>query len=253
MNRRIRLMLVLALIALSMAIVSCKPIDYYLGMVYKAYGTVTEKTGNDIPGVPLSSVEVIVSGYQKSYQYSDLTNVDGKWELELAEGTWTLAFVKEGYETISVGDIKVNANNPRYDVGVVELVPITPEPGDIVGVWFGEKLDFVNDPAVVDMQQTYTADGYFEFLYTNPENPEEYYEASQKGIYTTAEGMLETQITHFLSDYDPDTGVITWVDAPAGYGGASPYEIVGDTLTEWINLSGWGGSADTVWTLKRQP
>jgi hypothetical protein len=196
---------------------------------------------------------VIVSGYQKSYQYSDLTNVDGKWELELAEGTWSLDFVKEGYETTSVGDITVNADNPRYDVGVVELVPMTPEPGDIVGVWFGQNLEYISDPALVDMQQTYTADAYFEWLCTEPGNPEAYYQGSQKGTYTTANGLLEIQITHFLSDYDPDTGIITWADAPAGYGGAFPYEIVGDTLREWIDMSGWGGSWVTVWTLERQP
>jgi hypothetical protein len=128
----------------------------------------------------------------------------------------------------------------------------TPEPADIVSVWFGENLDFVDDPDYVDMQQTYTADGYFEWLCTEPGNPEEYYEASQKGTYATASGMLKIQITHFLSNYDPATGVITWEDADYGYGGAIPFEIFGDTLTVSIDLSAWGGSPDTVWTLERR-
>jgi hypothetical protein len=139
-------------------------------------------------------------------------------------------------------------------IGVIHVAGGGEEPPapSLVGVWSGANLDYVDDPAHVDMQQTYTADGYFEWLCTEPGNPQEYYEGSQKGTYTAADGILEIQITHFLWNYDPVTGAIEWVDAPPGYGGALEYTVVGDTLTIQVDLTGWGGSADTVWVLERQ-
>jgi len=68
---------------------------YYLEQVCKVYGTVTV-AGTD-PATPLGSVEVFVG----DYQYSELTNYYGDYEMEMAEGTWTINFRKEGYEPVT--------------------------------------------------------------------------------------------------------------------------------------------------------
>jgi hypothetical protein len=108
MNRKTKLLLVLALIASALTLVTCKPIDYYLQRVYKAYGKVTDaKTGK-----PLESAEVFVKGYQ----YSELTNGLGDYEIELAEGTWTLEFAKEGYSTAESEPFQVGPTLQRKEV-----------------------------------------------------------------------------------------------------------------------------------------
>ena len=106
MTRKAKLLLSLALVASVMTLVTCKPIDYYLQRVYKAYGKVTDAN----TGEPLESVEVFLKGYQ----YSELTNALGDYEIELAEGTWTLEFVKDGYNTAdSDPPVQVGPTNPR--------------------------------------------------------------------------------------------------------------------------------------------
>jgi hypothetical protein len=108
MNRRTKLLLCLALIASAMTLVTCKPIDYYLQRVYKAYGKVTDAN----TGKPLESVEVFLKGYQ----YSELTNALGDYEIELAEGTWTLEFAKEGYATAESEPFQVGPTLQRKEV-----------------------------------------------------------------------------------------------------------------------------------------
>jgi hypothetical protein len=129
MNRKAKWILVAALVAATMALVTCKPIDYYLQRVYKAYGTVTDiKTGDR-----LESVEVFIG----SYQYSELTNGLGDYELELAAGTWTLEFLKDGYVTQSK-EVTVDAANPRVRVDVALSPPPPPPPPAgpwILGCW----------------------------------------------------------------------------------------------------------------------
>jgi hypothetical protein len=97
---------------------SCKPIVYYLEQVYKLYGKVTVAGSNG--ETPIGSVEVFVG----DYQYSELTNYYGDYELELAKGTWTINFVKEGYEPVSA-EVTVgpepDARRIRLDM---EMVPI---------------------------------------------------------------------------------------------------------------------------------
>jgi hypothetical protein len=101
----------LVLVALTVTtVIACKPISYYLQQVYKAYGKVTEAG----TGVPLESVEVFLG----TYQYSVLTNGLGDYGIELAEGTWKLDFVKDGYVTES-RMVTVNASNPRVKVDVL--------------------------------------------------------------------------------------------------------------------------------------
>jgi hypothetical protein len=52
------------------------------------------------PPTPVGSVEVFVG----DYQYSELTNYNGDYEMEMAAGTWTLHFVKEGYAGSQTGN-----------------------------------------------------------------------------------------------------------------------------------------------------
>ena len=96
----------------------CKPIPYYLEQVCKVYGQVTDaKTGDR-----LESVEVSVD----PYQYSELTNGLGNYELEMAVGAWTVTFTRDGYETQSV-DVKLEARGDRIEVNAA-LVPENTSP-----------------------------------------------------------------------------------------------------------------------------
>jgi len=115
MTRKAILFTSLALVALAITtLFACKPISEYLRQVYKAYGKVVE----DGPGAPpLESVEVFLH----PYQYSVLTNGLGDYGIELSEGTWTLDYVKDGYDTQSK-TVTVNAGNPRFHVEDIKLV-----------------------------------------------------------------------------------------------------------------------------------
>ncbi len=119
---KVKSLLLLVCVALVAVLVSCKPVTYYLAMVYKAYGTVTEAGS----GALLESVEVSI----RSYQYSELTNGLGDYEIELAEGTWKLDFVKEGYLT-ETREVTVGPGNPREKVDVV----LTPVGFTLSGAW----------------------------------------------------------------------------------------------------------------------
>jgi hypothetical protein len=102
--------------ALLLGVASCKPIVYYLEQVYKVYGKVTVAGSNG--ETPIGSVEVFVG----DYQYSEFTNYFGDYELELAQGTWTIKFVKEGYEPLSA-EVTVGPDTPRVRLDM-EMVPI---------------------------------------------------------------------------------------------------------------------------------
>jgi hypothetical protein len=114
--------LLIAAISLT-SLTTCKPITYYLAQVYKAYGKVTDAQTGD----PLESVEVSVKGYQ----YSELTNGLGDYELELPEGTWTLEFAKDGYDIADSDPFTVGPTNPRTLVNAV----LTPKALSIWGTW----------------------------------------------------------------------------------------------------------------------
>ncbi len=122
------LTLVPVLVAVVMLPFGCKPITFYLEQVYKVHGTVTV-AGSD-GGTPIGSAEVIVG----NYEYSELTNYYGDYELEMPEGTWTINIHKDGYEpfteTVTVGP---DARRVQVDA---ELVWIPPEvPIDLTGYW----------------------------------------------------------------------------------------------------------------------
>lgn len=113
MTRKTKVLIILVLVAMTAAtLIACRPVSFYLQQVYKAYGKVVE----DGSGVPLESVEVFLS----PYQYSVLTNGLGDYGIELAEGTWKLDFVKDGY-IIESRTVAVNAGNPRVKVEDVKL------------------------------------------------------------------------------------------------------------------------------------
>jgi hypothetical protein len=81
-------------------------------------------------GDPLESVEVFIG----NYQYSELTNGLGDYELELAAGTWTLEFIKDGYETQS-REVTVDAANARVEMDVALSPPQPPGGPWILGCW----------------------------------------------------------------------------------------------------------------------
>jgi hypothetical protein len=104
-----------------------------------------------------------------------------------------------------------------------------PEPSEIVGVWFGE-------------------DTYVWLVYQP--NTEDYYDACTTGTYTAADGILSTHTTGLIADVDPITGEIIWMAFETE--GTAGFEITGDTLTLEIDMSGWNGSPNTIWTLIRE-
>jgi len=212
--------------------------------VYKVYGKVTV-AGTNSP-TPLCSVEVFMG----DYQYSELTNYNGDYEMELPEGTWTINFCKDDYEPASA-EVTVGPDNPRVEMNVV-LEPIAQ---DIVGVWFGVDQPFISDIPIVDLRQTYGAYGYYENLVygpgEEPDTKELYYFASTNGTYYVDDGTTYVTVLQCGADVDPDTGEIIWTDFSQPEYGAS-YLIVGDVLTITLDLSGWGGSPETVWILTRE-
>jgi uncharacterized protein (DUF2141 family) len=107
MTMKVRFLPLLLVVSMTMILVGCKPIAYYLERVYKAHGTVTDAETGD----PLEGVEVILG----DYQYSVLSNGLGDYGIELAEGTWTLHFVKDGHVTVDK-QVTVSASIPRVKV-----------------------------------------------------------------------------------------------------------------------------------------
>jgi len=159
MKRIVGVLTVLALVAVAMLTSTCKPIPYYLAKVCKAYGKVTDSTTS----LPLESVEVSIG----IFEYSELTNGLGDYELELADGTWTLKFEKEGYVTWSV-DVTVNSvDTPRFRQDAV-LVPIPQVIPDISGVWIGDDVLVNNsdpeNPLYSDYEFTFESDSTFQSI-----------------------------------------------------------------------------------------
>jgi hypothetical protein len=122
--------LVVTVIVVAALVGSCQPIGEYLEQVYKVYGTVTDAQS----GAPLESVEVFVG----DSQYSELTNSYGDYELEMVEGTWTLNFVKAGYESYAV-EISVGGEEARtlVDAALVQKVPPAPSVPEVETVLQG--------------------------------------------------------------------------------------------------------------------
>lgn len=117
------LMLILTLI---LSLSTCRPATYYLEQVCKVYGVVTVQDSEQMS--PISSVEVVVN----DYEYSELTNCDGRYEMELPEGTWTITFKKDGYEEQSK-EVSVSLEEPAVDLNV-QLLWLYP-PSDMNGYW----------------------------------------------------------------------------------------------------------------------
>jgi hypothetical protein len=121
-----RVLAVAMCIGIALSLVSCKPVAYYLERVYKAQGTVTDAG----TGTPLESVEVSLG----SYQYSELSNGLGDYEMEMAEGTWTLVFTKDGYQPLTVSSVTVGPTKQRVKVDAA-LTPVAAPAPEFVGQW----------------------------------------------------------------------------------------------------------------------
>jgi hypothetical protein len=137
--RRVIFLLIVAAACLVL-LTSCYFIDYYLSQVYKVYGKVT--VDGTEPPVPISSVEVFMS----DYQYSELTNYNGDYEMELPEGTWTINFYKDDYEP-ATAEVTVGPDNPRVELNISMVWIQPPTPIDVTGYydWFvklGEEGDW---------------------------------------------------------------------------------------------------------------
>ncbi len=93
-------------------------IELYLEQVCKVRG----KTLDWFTGEPIVSAEVFV----QDSQYSELTNNEGDYEIELLEGTWQLTFRKENY----LDDVKIvtlTADNPRIEGLETRMKPVLDE------------------------------------------------------------------------------------------------------------------------------
>ena len=129
MTRKAMAICALVLIAFVMIQAGCKPVTYYLERTYKVHGTVTEAETS--PPVALVSVEVFVG----EYQYSELTNYYGDYEMELPAGTWTIRFVKAGYETVEA-QVTVGPDSPRVQLDMRMTRIVTPPPEiNLTGYW----------------------------------------------------------------------------------------------------------------------
>jgi hypothetical protein len=165
MSRTMKAAMALLLIAAVAGLTGCKPVAYYLAEVYKVYGKVT--VANADPTIPLESVEVFVG----DYQYSELTNSLGDYEMELPEGTWTIKFLKEGAETFTAAPITVGKDNPRQRLDAALVCSVF----DLTGWWDlfvgGERVSYwplygrhviIEGKIVIDMngqRGTLTIDG----------------------------------------------------------------------------------------------
>ncbi len=199
------LLLVVALIALTMLLVTCMPMMRFLDTVYKAHGTVTDAE----TGVPLVSVEVFIS----TYQYSELTNSQGDYELELREGTWTLDFIKDGYEPLSK-EVTVDETNQRVRVDAA-LTPIGPGVIWLVGFWAMEPASLPSSPIVV-----FNADGtwgYFE-NYFGTGDP------LMSGEWTYEDGSFyQDGILMTIEKVDDDTWIYVDIGATLYRKGTEPF------------------------------
>ena len=128
MSRKAMAICALVLIAFVMGQVGCKPMTYYLDQTYKVHGTVT--AADTDPAVPLISAEVFVG----DYQYSELTNYYGDYEIELPAGTWTIKFVKAGYEPMEA-QVTVGPDNPRVQLDAAMVKITGPVLFDLTGYW----------------------------------------------------------------------------------------------------------------------
>ncbi len=129
MKKAARMVLVIAMVAMAMTAVTCRQIPSYLMRACKVYGKVTDADTL----LPVEGAEVFVGTTFGTSEYSELTNGLGQYEVELAEGTWTLSFTREGYGPWSV-DVTVDEKNAQRVEQNALLDPFIP---DIVGVWFG--------------------------------------------------------------------------------------------------------------------
>ena len=184
---RMLLLLVIAVVFL-LALASCKQLIYYLEQVQKVYGKVTLAGSNG--ETPICSVEVFVG----DFQYSELTNYCGDYELEMAKGTWTINFRKEGYEPYGE-EVTVSAENPRVRLDV-ELVWIEP-PWSMSGYW----LIFLQEDG------EYGEYGPSHLMYV--EQTGSTFEGNFYGIFLSG-GVDGTAVTLYV---DPGTGPKTWTGA----------------------------------------
>ena len=99
-----------------------------LSKVYKVYGKVT--VDGSEPPAPISSVEVFMG----DYQYSELTNYNGDYEMELPEGTWTINFYKDDYEP-ATAEVTVGPDNPRVEQNMSMVWIQPPTPIDVTGYY----------------------------------------------------------------------------------------------------------------------
>ena len=109
--RKSALLSVILSVVCIILLVSCPNFTKFLKHIndelFKVRGTVVECPA----GKPLVSVEVFVN----DYQYSELTNSEGDYEIELPEGKWNLNFVKDNF-TSEVVEVNVGPQNPREEI-----------------------------------------------------------------------------------------------------------------------------------------
>jgi hypothetical protein len=179
---------------------ACRPIQVYLEQVYKVYGTVTVH-GSD-PPIPISSVEVFVD----EYQYSELTNINGDYEIEIAEGSWTMSFHHDGYLPYSAV-VAVGPSEPRVRLDAELVVSEQPAPTTATGLWIFYFTFEDGETASVP-------------IYLSQDG------TTVTGTYGTSGHLVESEITLYLEFAEatvsgPFTGnevIGTWVEDGAASG-----------------------------------
>jgi hypothetical protein len=270
-NRWANVLCLFALAVATITLLSCKPIAYYLEKVYKAYGTVTDA----VTGAPLESVEVVLG----TYQYSELTNGLGDYELELAEGTWTIHFVKDGYVTMDAV-VTVNATTPRVKVsaqlsragyqmsgtwespsgitvpngvyGYVKLVADSGQPTDPAVYWTRSSA-FSGGTARYAISGiaagTYTVWAFIDMNANAPNNaasmPDaaDYFLREGRQVSVSADLVLNLDSSDWATAAGPEaswTYVGTWANTSYDSGGPAPKLVFTATLLELYSNTGAG-------------
>ena len=97
-------MIVLLILMILLSLTSCPVTNEYL---FKVRGKVIDWLNES----PIISAEIFV----ESTQYSELSNNEGDYEIELFEGTWEITIRKQGYLDEIVG-VTLNSSNPREEI-----------------------------------------------------------------------------------------------------------------------------------------
>ncbi len=162
---------VIIILTATLFLVGCPAFYNHLDEYAEDICKVRGKVVNLYTEQPIISVEVIVN----DYQYSELTNFEGDYEMELPKGTWELTFLKPGYEPEKV-EVTLTFDNPRVELitrikpeqinGAVLYYPFNGNANDESteenhGIVDGATL---SDDRFLNFNKAYTFDGIDDYI-----------------------------------------------------------------------------------------